>query len=98
FGSLLLVEVTVDMDFTHDPIEPAVRGFAVGAVTGVHPVVVECDAGVSQVPAFAVGIHSQGHGGARAERGQQELVRIGGAVATARGFRFVGGPTVASGG
>jgi hypothetical protein len=96
-GTLLVAQIAVERELALNMVQQAGEGFASRAVCGVHAFVTQPHRGVPQSPAFALGVHSDRHGGAGAERGQQQIVGTGAAVGAAEGGRLVGGQVMAAG-
>jgi hypothetical protein len=86
----LLISEHADQEYlSFDPIDKASFGFTADAIFDVNFSMLQSDANNLQRPSFSVSVHPNGHAGARAERGEEEFVRIRARITPAYFERFV---------
>jgi len=94
---LRVVELAGQLDVAIDVIDRSLRGLAIGAVFRVNARVPQRHSHPLERPALAVGVHPHRHGGARPERGQQQIVGCRPCVVADRSW-LVGDEPVVTGG
>src|SRR5579863_2003740 len=96
-GFLFFRQRACEMNFPLDAVQLASTRFAVGAIGGVDFRVPQMNGDVLKRPGLAASVHRHGHGRARAQSGEQQIVRSWPGIGAARGHRLVRVKTVRAG-
>jgi hypothetical protein len=74
---LFVGEITNESDLCFDSVEHPLLGIALSTILSVDPRVRQAHLHTSKRPLFPLGIHTNGHAGARSQSSQEQLMRIG---------------------
>src|SRR5579864_7793437 len=88
-GLLLLGQWSGKVDVSLNSIEHSLSRLTRGAVAGVNLGVSQMDGNFLKGPTFSSSVHAHGHRSARAQRGEQQIVRRRSRVRAARGQWFI---------
>ncbi len=93
-GVLFSRQGSIKLNVAFNPVNLSFLGFALGTIGCVDLEVTKPYRHLLERPTFAPGVHGDRHGGAGAERPQQQIIRRRPRLSAAHGFRFISQKTV----